>query len=188
MLIKRKAVDEMPNDAGAAESARLLDALYQLKEVDLTTVRRIGGAPPPPVVKRSTIARERLEEVVLPWMRSHGGIGSQHELEDCLDEDFRESPDFGEYFVQVTPDLYCEDCELASLYRRVIECALTYFYRPHLCYPLRELTSLLERESAREWLGFPDQFVERCLTLSPHFRARKEESGRMVRRSHLSFP
>jgi hypothetical protein len=176
----KRSLSEMPNDAGAAESARLLEALYQLNEVDLTTVRKIGGVSPE--IKRQTVPRERLEAIVLPWISSHGGIASQLELEDCLDG---ESPDFRERLIQIEPDLYCQDQELANSYRQLVTRAVTYFYRPGLFYPLPELVALLGRELAREGLQLPHSFIERCLILAPQFRARKEGSGRVVRRSHL---
>lgn len=165
MVLPKKKREEPPSDAGAAESARLLEALYELQEVDLSSVRKIGGRAP--IVQQPSLDREEVEPILLPWIRSHGGIASQLELEDCLEEG---SGDFSILFVRVASDLYCEDPELAHFYQLLVDRALTYFYRPGLSYTLSELT-------------FLDLFVRRVLILSPLFRARKEGKERVVRRS-----
>ena len=61
----------------------------------------------------------------------------------------------------VDEDLFCDFDWRRQDYVRVLDLTMTYFYKPTVRYVLQDLTSKIEREFARTWIGFPEGFVRR---------------------------
>lgn len=84
-----------------------------------------------------------------------------------------------DYLHQIDDNLYCADIHVVNDYNRIVDCAITYFYKPDVCYLLDELISLVEREFSRKWEGFPEGFIERVFRLSSLFNVRKGVHGHL---------
>lgn len=138
------------------------------------------------------------EKYLLRWLYNRQGIATEAELTERLlslseqrEEDSQiyswlkfvylgEQQPLGPFFTAVEEKLYCADTAVAQLYNQVVEKAKSYFYKAHLHYLLPALTTWIQRECGREWLGFSPGFVERILRLSSHFCVRKGEEGELV--------
>lgn len=141
--------------------------------------------------------RQVADRWLFPWMAGLGGVVADWEAEERI-EAINGGLD-GERALRLIGTL-CFGCDAPfelllergergvwtlypALYRQLLARALSYFYRPALAYPLPELVSYLERELSVAWIDFPSNFVERFLTRSPSFRARKGAEGvRLVTR------
>lgn len=135
---------------------------------------------------------------IKPWMRLRHGFATKEELFERLQRIslkpeltssalalfselfFQCQMPFGTYLVHVTDNLFCSDAQIKKQYHIVIDKAMSYFYKPNLYYDLSDLTKWLEREFARNWNSFPYGFIEAVLRISPEFRVRKGEHGRLV--------
>jgi hypothetical protein len=180
---------------GAEESAAALAQLYSLKEVDTSSIRRVGQpkpqpsprvAPPPPIPQepqlplpfphwgnRALVA----DGYLLPWMGERGGVASELELKERLEAVPGGLDGFEKLLVGADRGVWAVNRETIARYQKVIARIRSYFYRPRLRYPLEELIGYLEKEFAREWSDLDRIFIRRCLDLSPDFRVRKREGG-----------
>jgi hypothetical protein len=70
--------------------------------------------------------------------------------------------------------------EIEMMYKIAISRAQTYFYKAGVQYGYQELISLISRECAKHWIGFPDQFLERIFRLSSAFFLDRDGAGRPV--------
>lgn len=145
--------------------------------------------------------RRIVEAFVKPWIRSRHDLADKQELTERLlrvsergsrpmealrffsEVYFDMMFPLGAYLYEVDTGLYCSSKDTAEQYKNLVEKALTYFYHAGASYQLSHLISLLERDFAMSWHGFPEGFVEKALRQSPRFRVRKGESGLMIRLS-----
>jgi len=138
-----------------------------------------------------------VDAFIIPWMRRRRGIATKKELFERLErvsdskvwtrrvlqfisEVYCEKQfPLVQCLYQVDVDLFCCDAATAKAYSDIIEKALTYFYKPETFYLLSNFVSLLLREFAQEWIGFPDSFVESALRHSPKFRVHRGASAEL---------
>lgn len=131
------------------------------------------------------------------WILQRGGFASKEELEErmlristdsknCanvlnfLKTHYFQEKDFFSFFLhQIDHDIYCCDEFNGCNYERIIDKALSYFYKPTIYYSIQELVGFLEREFSRCWMGFPDGYIEKVLRLSPIFYTSKGLSGKL---------
>lgn len=135
---------------------------------------------------------------IKPWMHLRLGIATQSELLEKLERigeptapaasaiNFFSATYFDQIFplsyflYQVDDELYCADEVVATNYRRIVKRALSYFYKSHICYNLPHFITLLAKDFAQEWLGFPEGFLEKVLRQSSNFRVRKGDKGQLI--------
>lgn len=145
--------------------------------------------------------RQVADRWLFPWMAGWSGVVADWEMDERI-EAINGGLD-GERALRLIGTL-CFGCDAPfelllergergvwtlypALYRELLARALSYFYRPGLVYPLPQLVCYLERELSTAWIDSPPGFVERLLTRSPSFRARKGAEGvRLVTRSVAS--
>ncbi len=65
--------------------------------------------------------------------------------------------------------VYAADEAACKEYRSVRDHAASYFYHNTVSYPLSTLVHLLEKEFTKEWIGFPERFIEKVLRTDPKF-------------------
>jgi len=133
---------------------------------------------------------------IKPWVKKRQGLASQEEIQERLQvisDNPKITPNalefFKCYFFDAFPPseflpslgqrLYAADPIVENAYHQVVKIAESYFYNPLLQYPLEQLTSLIERECSRRWIGFGEGFVEKTLRHSPAFRVRRDFSGNL---------
>lgn len=135
---------------------------------------------------------------VKPWMKCRFGIATEAEIHERL-LNLSDNPAeakavlefFKEYYFNdkspltgslksLDEGLFAADKHIEKIYKVVIERAMTYFYKNDVRYPLNKLVQLLECEFASNWNGFPTNFVEYLLRISPNFRVRKDETGKLT--------
>lgn len=135
-----------------------------------------------------------------PWIRQRGGFAAKDELwermqristnaavssnvlrflqsvyfESLANKDF-----FNLLLQEIDQNVYCCDAHHAYAYEKIIDQAMSYFYKPSIYYRLNELISLLEREFSRLWTGYPEGYIEKILRLSPVFSTTKGKSGQL---------
>lgn len=135
---------------------------------------------------------------VKPWLRGKGGFCVDYELMDRLENvsaaplkmydvmRFMQDVFFDGHFpmrpfLPMSGDqIFFVDLTALNNFIAIEKAALTYFYRDSAKYPLEELSSLLLREFAAKWEGFPEGFVEKVLRTSPRFRVRKSSQEQLV--------
>lgn len=141
-----------------------------------------------------------------PWIQGRLGLATEVELRDRLQR-ISSNPDrtaavlrfFSDvYFegqfpfrtscIELAKGLYSADRHSQRLYRQVVDRARSYFYHSRVRYNLDVLSEILEREFAKVWQGFPDGFLVKVLRLSPDFRVRKGEEGRLMVRQAQYMP
>lgn len=143
-------------------------------------------------------ARSKMSDVfdvfIRPWMRNRFGLATRLELMERLQR-ISENPEaadgilkfisaiafngsaFDALLLKVDEDLYCVDQPTRERFSQIVAKASTYFYKPHIRYPLPELTLLLKQEFAVQWQGYEGPFIEKSLRLSSQFRVRKGAEG-----------
>lgn len=132
-----------------------------------------------------------------PWIRQRAGFASKEELNERMQRMsthamigsrvlsllqslyFEGGAIFNHFLQQVDRDVYCCDAYQARHYKKIIEKAKTYFYKPSVYYSCRELVGMLEREFSRTWIGYEEGYIEKILQLSPCFHMRKGVSGQL---------
>ncbi|MCB1135020.1 MAG: hypothetical protein KDK78_02025 [Chlamydiia bacterium] len=197
-LSKYKLEDLLPLTAADQAEIRHLNAA-QRGELASNIASELAGERTGRFVKGCI--QTLIEVFVKPWMRKRQGMASTRELYERLERVSRdagrarstlnyvmevfyqgESP-FKKNVTEVEPGIFVVDRYVALAYRRVLNCAKTYFYKDGISYSLAELESYIARECARKWEGFPEGFIVQVLRRSPSFRVRKAENGKlMVRR------
>lgn len=132
-----------------------------------------------------------------PWIRQRQGFATLQELTERMQrisedkkichsviaffqEHFFEGKDLFSLFLKpIDHDLYSSDDFWQTVYKTIIDQTSTYFYSSKICYGLREITYLLEKEFARSWIGFTEGFIEKVLRLSPRYSLTKGFSGKL---------
>ncbi len=146
------------------------------------------------------LLRQVVVEFIEPWMAHRQKLASTRALNDRLcaivtdrsvvkplckllaDTYAPSKPIWSLLLREVAEDVFCSDEETAVQYNLAVARAKTYFYHPSIQYPLAHLVSLVAREIAMRWKGFPDGFIERVIKHEPAFRCRKAlQGGRVVR-------
>lgn len=135
---------------------------------------------------------------IKPWMEKRFNIASEKEIterliyiaEPCssacevlnwMTETYFNGKFLLSDFLEPLDDaLYGSDTETARIYNSIIQTARSYFYKENNVYPLEKLTSWIARELAKTWNGYPHLLIERALKLSPHFRVRKDKTGKLI--------
>ena len=137
-----------------------------------------------------------------PWIQGRKGLASQLELDErwqrvCENPDkaisvlkllkhvFEAGDFYGLFLFKLERNLYTIHSSIACDYEKVICCAKTYF-RSSAAFELSHLTSLLGQELALEWAGFPNGFIEKCLSMSSEFRVRKNISGKLLVKTNIN--
>lgn len=86
---------------------------------------------------------------------------------------------FADWFVTGGDHLFFCDHVVNLKYDAVIDKAKTYFYKGGISYGFAELTQLIAREFAMEWVDYSEEFIEKCLRSSTTFRVRKGDKSRL---------
>jgi len=134
---------------------------------------------------------------IIPWMEKRFNVASKQEIierliyiaEPCcsptevlnwMTETYFDGKFILSDFLEPLDDgLYGTNKEIAAAYNTVIKTALSYFYKGNNSYPLDTLISWISKEFIRKWEEFPHLLIERILKLSPHFRVRKDKTGKL---------
>lgn len=137
---------------------------------------------------------------IKPWISRRGGFATKAELLErfqrisdnpeiasnmlhFLQDIYFDKKDFLKQFIQETDaEIFCYDSIHAHFYETIVDRALSYFYKANIHYSLQELIQFLEREFAKDWMGFADGVIEKIIRLSPSFYLVKEPSGLSVYR------
>lgn len=135
------------------------------------------------------------EVFIKPWMGWRHGIATEIEVLEKMQKLSEDSSsvqailDFFKetYFKGAFPlnrhlepldvGLFASTGWIATQYDLVTEKALTYFYKNTSFYPLDTLIGYLEREFAKEWIGFPEGFLSIVLKKCPLLYPYKNSSG-----------
>jgi hypothetical protein len=144
--------------------------------------------------------RQIIAEFIEPWMARRQGLACARSLNDrfraiatdraivkplirLLTDTFAPGKPLWTLLLhEVADGVYSTDEETTVHYNLTVARAKTYFYHPSVQYPLAHLVSLVAREIAMRWKGFPDGFIERVIKYDPAFRCRKSFQGtRMVK-------
>jgi hypothetical protein len=139
---------------------------------------------------------------IKPWVKRRQGFATQEELQERMQR-ISVDADICLKVLQFLQDLYFDqqnlfkrflneiDLKVFSCgaqhgydYDKIVDKALSYFYKPTVYYHLNELVGLMEREFAKFWIGFDVGTVEKVLRLSPAFRSIKGSAGHLE--IHLS--
>lgn len=132
---------------------------------------------------------------IQPWMRRRHFMATSDELLERMQKVSERQAivihalDFlsALYFNGQSPiesQLLCMDKEFFSseksvshMHTFIVNKALSYFYKPTVVYPLGQLIQLIEKECAKQWIGFPDGFLEKVLRHSSHLNVYKANGG-----------
>jgi hypothetical protein len=143
-------------------------------------------------------ARQVADVLIRPWIRKRQGLARRIEVEEHLFA-VGEDPEAARQVVALMSAIFCNGAFLldrhlchadyrlyssdevfADAYDAVIEKVSSYFYKPSVTYSLDQLETLICREIAKQWRGYPDGFVRACLQLSPQYCLRRDEKGRLM--------
>lgn len=133
---------------------------------------------------------------VRPWIQGRKGLATDAEVLErlekrCLEErtvepfmrllaDIFEGSPFAKCLSKADREVYTAEEWQAHAFKQIASCAASYFRGQGQRFVLSHLISLVEREHARIWQGYPEGFVEKVLRLSSLFRVRKGESGQLM--------
>lgn len=176
-----------------------LGELIQITSAEKVEIRRLSSEKRREWIQEITVSsiREKVLELTAvflrPWMNKRFGIARKEELHERL-ERISECPSlalkafrfFGDHLFlleEAEPGIFCSQASVAKDYRSVIKKALTYFYNQTISYTLSELANYLKREFAKDWIGFPEGFIEKVLRLTTCFRVRKQATGLVVKKA-----
>jgi hypothetical protein len=155
--------------------------------------------------RRGRLVREKIQEAcqvfITPWIRGRQGLASGEEVEERLERQSTEpkrannvlrfladtyyqgEAPYEKSLIELDKAVFTPDKATRDLYRRLMHCVQSYFYRPNVRYTLQELLGYVEREAARRWQSYEEGFVEKALRLSSQYRVFKGPEARlMVRR------
>lgn len=136
-----------------------------------------------------------IDTFIKPWIKRRGGFAKKSELLErfqrmsdnplissnvlnLFQDIFFDKKDFLQHFIhEIDEEIFCYDDNQALIYDKIVDKALSYFYKPNVHYSLSELIQFLERDFARNWVGFDEGMIEKVLRLSPHFYLIKEPKG-----------
>lgn len=128
-----------------------------------------------------------------PWIQGRKGLATENEVVERLEKRFIE-PRLVEPFLRLLSQalgntafaaclwladqqVYTAERWQAEAFRKICGCAATYFKSSGQKFLFSHLLSLVERELARDWLGYPEGFIAKSLRLSASFSIRKDETG-----------
>lgn len=151
--------------------------------------------------RRRHLLDEMLRSIVVvfvqPWMRQRLGVATEWEIMDRIE---RVSVDASltrkvmaflrasycdghfplrKHLPEGTEGVYCVDQQVQKQYTEVLERSYSYLPKSSTRYRLEDLSSLLERECAGVWRGFPEGFVSKVFQLTPEFSVRKAKNQRL---------
>lgn len=159
-----------------------------------------------PVTDLNGVARKEIEtkwqwiiDVVLkPWLAGRSGIAADYQLQECLEITSKNAIQtrkiihiirdyhllgkdlYQGRFIEVEPKLYVLDSMIASAVYAVKKQIHTYFYKPTISYPIKELIAFLIREFSLNWEHFSDNFIHQIICLSRDFRVSLSRDGEII--------
>lgn len=143
----------------------------------------------------ATKLEEIAEVLVRPWIEQRKGLATWEEVEERLESIsvvphytrkvlnflgqvyYGGKMPFHEALIALDDNAVTARSDTAAEFHKVIQTAHSYYYLPTLHYPLSTLVSLVEREEARNWQGFPEGFVEKAIRLASSFHCRRDTTG-----------
>ena len=135
------------------------------------------------------------QSMIIPWICSRGGIASFAEIRERLEgladnielfnrfmellshTFFEEAFPFDPYLATPEKNVYCANAAIAKEYQDAHNALRSYFYSSEVKYPLTHLIRMVSEEFGREWIGFPEGFLENILRYSPTFNLRKRKKA-----------
>jgi len=138
---------------------------------------------------------EITEVFIKPWMGWRQGMATELELLERLqnlsesgcsvqpvldffkDNYFKGAFPLNRYLEPLDAGLFASAGWIAEEYDQIVEKALTYFYKPSITYPFDALAGCLEREFAKVWVGFREEFISKALKLCPLLHTYKSSNG-----------
>jgi hypothetical protein len=130
-----------------------------------------------------------VETFLKPWMMKRGGYATNQQLEEvCLlrsqDAKFAYNAmlllqpclSFDSY-LPAFDNLLAATCELHSLGKEMIACALSYFTHPSSFYSLEGLCLLIHAEFAQKWKNAAPKTLETLLRLNSRFHTYRGRDG-----------
>lgn len=149
-----------------------------------------------PMIKGSILKTLRLvmAAFVRPWINGRRGLATGDEVIERLEKRFVEARHVKPMLLLLGDVLglspliltsadrgvYTAEEWQAEAFRMIGRCASSYFRGKGQNFFLSHLVSLVEREHARLWQGYPEGFVEKTLRLSSLFRVRKGQTGQLA--------
>ena len=123
---------------------------------------------------------------IIPWIDKRGGFATKAEIEmrlqmlsengkcslnvlNLIQEIFFQNKMLDSLLIKVEKDIFCSFKHHSELYQNIIETTKSYFYSMNVHYELDHLSCLIEREFAKNWIGFVDGYVSKILKQSPLF-------------------
>lgn len=132
-----------------------------------------------------------------PWIRQRMGFATKNEIHERLQQIstnpsvclnflrflqetyFDQEPIFHNFLYEMDRQIYtCDHMHLMN-YEKIVNQALTYFYQPTIHYHIKELVGMMERDYSKQWLGFPEGYIEKILRVSPSFHTLKNATGHL---------
>lgn len=130
---------------------------------------------------------------VKPWVLGRKGLAAHHEIVERIQKksislhlvepvfEFFASAFYNNCFpldmIEIDREVYAATPWHAEAFHNIVRCAKSYLRFDKSCFSLTHLVSLIEREQAKAWRGFPEGFTEKVLRLSPFFHVRKGDKG-----------
>jgi len=171
-----------------------LQELYPLTTGDLQEVNRSSDEQIEKAQERGKVhiqnksqdALIKIQEAfVRPWLRKRDHVATRVDIIERLwqiSEDphyFHQIEKFLSFHFELfslpqpVPDVFASDTHAQDDFLLVLDIVKSYFYHPFVRYPLAQLIHFAKRELPH----LPDTFIEKVLSLSPHFVLTLSESG-----------
>jgi hypothetical protein len=135
---------------------------------------------------------------IKPWIALRGGFATTEELSerferisedrrlteralDFMQNCFLITRNFLQLFLrEVDNGIYSASEQDSFLFDLILAKAKSYFYKPGVYYTLIELVALLEKEFAKNWIGFREGYLKKVLKLSTHFEVSRSSGGSLT--------
>ncbi len=142
--------------------------------------------------------KESMEALVSPWIRRRGGIVTKSEILErlnrvtlgpqpvipflsCMKSIYSEDEClFERLYLSPTPGIYCADAYTKDIIQQSLKCAKSYFYQKNLVYPIGQLSQLVLKDLAKQWIQPSEEVLHKALSLCSIFHVRKDLSHKLI--------
>lgn len=144
--------------------------------------------------------RQVCDAFLMPWMRRRGGIASEEELLERLENVSQreilirplmtlfqrmfspQQPLLTGQLILIDPEIYADTSLTKLRYQQIQKQVKTYFYQNGIVYELEHLIALLHREQAQKGLEFDEVLFRRLVILDGAYYLEKRVSGQVIRK------